>query len=81
MLTQAAEAQVTQIPEFVAFTSLTVFRSHITLMLNGVGFPGHNGNKARTPEEGGDVNGKPYLTQEDLDSIADVGAELVNLKM
>jgi hypothetical protein len=80
-LTQAAETQVAQIPDFVAFSALTMFRSHQTLTLNGVPFPGHNGNKARTPEEGGDVNGKPYLTQEDLDSISDVGAELVNLKL
>jgi hypothetical protein len=81
LLAQAAENQIAQIPDFVPYTSLTVFRSHITLTLNGVSFPGHNGNKARTVEEGGDVNGKPYLTQEDLDSITDTGAELVNLKL
>jgi hypothetical protein len=80
-LTQAAETQVASIPDFVPFTSLNVFRSHITLTLNGVSFPGHNGNKKGVPEEGGDVNGKPYLTQQDLDSISDTGVELVNLKL
>jgi|HubBroStandDraft_5_1064220.scaffolds.fasta_scaffold22894_1 hypothetical protein len=80
-LAQAAETSIANVPDFVPYTSLTVFRSHITLSLNGVSFPGHNGNKARTPEEGGDVNGKPYLTQEDLDNISDVGAELINLKL
>ena len=81
MLTQAAETSIAQIPDFVPYTSLTVFRSHQTLTLNGVAFPGHNGNKARTVEEGGDVNGKPYLNQEDLDAITDTGAELVGLKL
>ncbi len=81
MLTQAAENQFAQIPDLVPYSSMAVFRSHISLTLNGVPFPGHNGNKARTTEEGGDVNGKPYLTQEDLDSITDTGLELVNLKL
>jgi hypothetical protein len=80
-LAQAAQTQIAQIPDFVAYSSLTVFRSHQTLTLNGVPFPAHNGNKARTTEEGGDVNGKPYLTQEDLDSIADTGLELISLKL
>lgn len=80
-LAQAAETSIANIPDFVPFTSLTVFRSHQTLTLNGLPFAGHNGNKARTPESGGDVNGKPYLTQEDLDGITDTGAELVNLKL
>jgi hypothetical protein len=80
-LAQTAEAQVAQIPDFVPYSSLTVFRSHYSLTLDGVAFPGHNGNKARTVEEGGDANGKPYLNQEDLDSISDVGLELVNLKL
>jgi hypothetical protein len=80
-LSQAAESQVAQIPDFVAFSALNLFRSHITLTLNGVSVPGHNGNKKGAPESGGDVNGKAYLTQEDLDNISDTGAELVNLKL
>lgn len=80
-LAQAMQTSVANIPDIIPYSSLTVFRSHYSLTLNGVVFPGHNGNKARTTEEGGDENGKPYLTQEDLDSIADVGLELTSLKL
>jgi hypothetical protein len=73
----AAEQQVANIPDFVPFTSMQMFRSHYPQS----GIPAKNGHKGRTGvEEGGDVGGAVFPVQADLDLIADTGVELIGLK-
>lgn len=75
-LVSAAQTQVLNIPDFVPFSQLQVFRSHY----NQAGVQPHNGHLGRTAESGGDVGGAVFTTQADLDNITDTGKEIVNKK-
>jgi ABC-type phosphate transport system substrate-binding protein len=75
-LVTAAQTEVLNIPDFVPFSKLTVFRSHY--LQSGVA--PRNGHKARTTDAGGDVGGAVFTVQADDDFIADTGTELVNYK-
>jgi hypothetical protein len=75
-LVTASQAEVLNIPDFVPFSRLTVFRSHYEQS----GVAPRNGHKARTTEAGGDVGGAVFTVQADDDFIADTGTELVNYK-
>jgi hypothetical protein len=71
----AAQTQVANIPDFVPFSSLEVFRSHYTQ--DGVA---PNNGHTRTAESGGDMGGAVFTIQADLDNITDTGEQLVNKK-
>jgi hypothetical protein len=75
-LISAAQTQVANIPDFVPYSSLQVFRSHFTQD----GVPGHNGHIARSQESGGDMGGAVLTVQADDDNITDTGHELTGLK-
>jgi len=75
-LINQAQSQVANIPDFVAFTSLQVFRAHF----NQSGFAAGDGFATGTKESGGDVGGAVFTIQADLDNFTDTGKELVNLK-
>ena len=75
-LVTAAQTEVLQIPDFVPFSKLTVFRSHYAQS----GVSPKNGHKARTTEAGGDVGGAVFTVQADNDHVAETGTELVNYK-
>lgn len=72
----AAEAQTANIPDFVPYSQLTVFRSHYTLS----GKNPANGLIKGKAESGGDLGGAVFPVQADLDFYAETGKELVNLK-
>jgi ABC-type phosphate transport system substrate-binding protein len=75
LITQA-QSQVANIPDFIAFSSLQVFRSHYPQSGKGAA----NGFVTGRAESGGDVGGAVFTIQSDLDFFADTGKELVNLK-
>jgi len=75
LITQA-QTQVANIPDFVAFSSLQVFRAHYTQS----GRAPADGFIAGKTESGGDVGGAVFTIQSDLDFFTDTGKELVNLK-
>jgi hypothetical protein len=75
-LITAAQTQVLNLPDFVPFSQLQVFRSHY--LQSGV--QARNGHIARSTESGGDVGGAVYTVQADLDNITDTGKELVGKK-
>jgi hypothetical protein len=75
-LVTQAQTQVANIPDFVAFSSLQVFRSHYTQSGKG----GSNGIIAGRQESGGDVGGAVYTIQSDLDFFADTGKEILAVK-
>jgi hypothetical protein len=70
-----AQTQVANIPDFVPFNSLEVFRSHYTQ----AGVAPNNGH-TRVAESGGDMGGAVFTVQADDDNITDTGAQLVNRK-
>jgi len=72
----AAQNQVGNIPDFLAFGQLEVFRSHYTQS----GVAPNNGHERSGKESGGDVGGAVYTVQADLDFIADTGAQIINRK-
>jgi hypothetical protein len=75
LITQA-QSQVANIPDFIAYNSLQVFRSHYTQS----GRPPSDGFVTGRLESGGDVGGAVFTIQSDLDFFADTGKEIVNLK-
>jgi len=76
-LVSEAQTSVANIPDFIAYSSLQVFRSHY----NQSGFLGHDGLCTGTHESGGDVGGAVFTIQADLDYCADnAGKELVGLR-
>ena len=75
LITQA-QNQVANIPDFVAFSSLQVFRSHYTQS----GKTGGDGICTGKAEGGGDVGGAVFTKQADLDFCTDTGKEILNLK-
>jgi len=75
-LVDAAEAQTANIPDFVPFNQLTVFRSHYPLS----GRIASNGFIPGRPESGGDLGGAVFPIQADLDFYAEAGKELLDLK-
>ncbi|HYA24130.1 MAG TPA: hypothetical protein VEF05_08215 [Terriglobales bacterium] len=75
LITQA-QSQVANIPDFVAFSSLQVFRAHYTQS----GKVGADGFATGTHESGGDVGGAVFTIQADLDFFTDTGKEIVSLK-
>lgn len=75
-LVTAAQAQTANIPDFVPFNQLTVFRSHYALS----GKAPSNGFITGHPESGGDLGGAVFPIQADLDFYAETGKELLNLK-
>jgi hypothetical protein len=75
LITQA-QNQVANIPDFVAFSALNVFRSHYSQS----GRSAANGFIAGRAENGGDVGGAVFTIQSDIDFFTDTGKELVNLK-
>ena len=75
LITQA-QTQVANIPDFVAFSSMQVFRAHYTQS----GFQGSDGFATGTIERGGDIGGAVFPIQADLDNFTDTGKEIVNLK-
>jgi ABC-type phosphate transport system substrate-binding protein len=75
-LISAAQIQVANIPDFVAESSLLVFRSHYKQS----GINPKNGHKGNHIEAGGDVGGAVFTTQADLDYITDTGIELTGYK-
>ena len=75
-LISEAQSSVTNIPDFVAYSSLQVFRSHYAQSHFGA----VNGFITGHLESGGDVGGAVFTIQSDLDFFADTGKELVNLK-
>ena len=75
LITQA-QNQVANIPDFVAFSSMQVFRAHYAQS----GFTAGDGFAAGTTEKGGDIGGAVFPIQADLDNFTDTGKELINLK-
>ena len=75
-LVSAAQREVVNIPDFLAFSKLNVFRSHY--LQSGVSPV--NGHLARSTEAGGDMGGAVFTVQADKDYITDTGTELVNYK-
>ena len=75
-LVTAAQREVVNIPDFLAFSKLNVFRSHY--LQSGVS--PMNGHIARSTEAGGDMGGAVFTVQADKDYITDTGTELVNFK-
>jgi hypothetical protein len=75
-LIMQAQTSVANIPDFVAFSSLQVFRSHF----NQSGRSPANGFVSGRGESGGDVGGAVFTIQSDIDFFTDTGKELVNLK-
>jgi hypothetical protein len=75
-LLTAAEAGVTNIPDFVAFSSLPVFRSHYGQSGRG----GADGYCPKTVESGGDIGGAVFTIQSDLDFCTDTGKEILGLR-
>jgi hypothetical protein len=88
-LITAAQAEVNaKVPDFVPFVCTTnskcngepglqIFRSHYKI--TGITTTAHNGN-SNAAEAGGDIGGGVFLTQADLDFIADTGKELTNYR-
>jgi hypothetical protein len=74
LITQA-QTQVANIPDFVAFSSMPVFRSHYKQS----GF-GPSDGFAAGRESGGDIGGAVFTIQADLDNYTDTGKEIVGLK-
>jgi hypothetical protein len=74
-LITAAQTQIAQIPDFIPYDQLLVFRSHYTQS----GFSAKNGHAAREVESGGDMGGAVLTIQEDLDSITDTKKEITGL--
>jgi hypothetical protein len=75
-LISAAQTQIANIPDFVPYNSLQVFRSHY----NQDGVTGRNGHISRSIESGGDMGGAVLTVQADDDNITDTGLELTQLK-
>lgn len=75
-LIAAAQTQTANIPDFVPFSQLTVFRSHYNLS----GKAASNGFISGKPESGGDEGGAVFPIQADLDFYAETGKELVGFK-
>ncbi|HEX8816644.1 MAG TPA: hypothetical protein VF753_14190 [Terriglobales bacterium] len=75
-LIAAVQAQTANIPDFVPYNQLTVFRSHYTQS----GKTPDNGLIAALGEHGGDVEGAVFPNQADIDFYAETGKELVGLK-
>lgn len=75
-LITAAQAQTANIPDFVPFNQLTVFRSHYALS----GRPASNGTISGIPESGGDLGGAVFPVQADLDFYAETGKELTGYR-
>jgi hypothetical protein len=75
-LITAVQAQTANIPDFVPFDQLTVFRSHYTQS----GKVGANGLIPSLGEHGGDVEGAVFPDQADLDFYAETGKELLGFK-
>jgi hypothetical protein len=75
LITQA-QTSVANIPDFVAFSSLQVFRAHYSISGRGAS----DGYCSKTQESGGDIGGAVYTIQADLDFCTDTGHELVNLR-
>jgi hypothetical protein len=75
-LITAVEAQTANIPDFVPYDQLTVFRSHYTQS----GKTPDNGLIPALGEHGGDVEGAVFPDQADIDFYAEAGKELVGFK-
>jgi len=75
LITQA-QTSVANIPDFVAFSSMQVFRSHYAQS----GRSPANGFVSGRGESGGDVGGAVFTIQSDIDFFTDTGKELVSLK-
>jgi hypothetical protein len=75
-LVKAAQLQTANIPDFVPFSQLTVFRSHYPLS----GRPGSNGFISGRPESGGDLGGAVFPIQADQDFYAETGKELIGFR-
>jgi hypothetical protein len=75
-LITAAQAETANVPDFVPFNQLTVFRSHYTLFKEKPA----NGFITGVPEKGGDLGGAVFPIQADLDYYAETGKELVGFK-
>ncbi|HXZ40839.1 MAG TPA: hypothetical protein VEG68_08860 [Terriglobales bacterium] len=71
-----AQTSVTNIPDFVAFSNLQVFRSHY----NQSGKAAVDGYCPGTHEGGGDIGGAVFTIQADLDSCTDTGKEIIGLR-
>jgi len=75
-LITAAQTQTANIPDFVPFNQLTVFRSHYFLS----GDKASNGFITGKKESGGDLGGAVFPVQADLDFYAETGKELVGFR-
>ena len=75
-LITASQAETANVPDYLAISSLNVFRSHYTQ----AGRPGANGHKTGTKESGGDMGGAVFTVQSDTDNITDTGKELIGFK-
>lgn len=75
-LISAAQTQTANIPDFVPFNQLSVFRSHYYLS----GKAASNGFIAGKKESGGDLGGAVFPVQADLDFYAETGKELVGFR-
>jgi hypothetical protein len=76
LLIAAVQAQTANIPDFVPFDQLTVFRSHYKQS----GEPAANGFIPALGEHGGDVQGAVFPIEADLDFYAETGKELIGYK-
>jgi hypothetical protein len=70
-LVAAAQTEVANIPDFLPYSKLNVFRSHYEQS----GISPKNGHLPRTTEAGGDVGGAVFTVQADKDYITDTGTE------
>jgi hypothetical protein len=75
-LIEQAQTQVANIPDFVAFKSLHVFRAHYPQS----GRVAEDGIAAGTSESGGDIGGAVFAIQADFDFFADTGKEITGLR-
>jgi len=80
-LVNAAQNYVTNtaynVPDFVPYNNLAVFRSHSAITLNGKSVPAHNGFTSAV-ESGSDVDGAVFNVESELDYQSDTNKELIN---
>jgi hypothetical protein len=69
------------IPDFLPFSSLSVFRSHFGQLISDVTYNAmypDNGTISGIPEQGGDMGGAVLTVQSDLDYYTDTGNQQIN---
>jgi len=76
LISSAQTFVVTTVPDFVPYSSMTVFRSHYTQS----GKSPANGYQTGHAESGGSVSGAVFTVQADLDDITDTGKEITGFK-